>query len=171
LLAQKLGRSTKPAKRVFDFVRELSNHLSARSVLYQQRVFATDTRASRCISHFNQQVLRIDVGPDQGNSRIDAALMIVNVAPRQIQFSCEGNVRCERPGECLGKHLIVIDQRHEGLRPGAKTRNAKQIFCGRVEFGDQQVFIQEDDGGIQALDNVSRGRGRGATSSGLGRFV
>jgi hypothetical protein len=50
-----LGSAANAAERVFYLVGELPNHLSARTVLYEQRIFATDLRSPRDIGHFDEQ--------------------------------------------------------------------------------------------------------------------
>ena len=34
---------------------------------------------------------------------------------------------------------------------GSSFTNAKQVFCRRVEFANQQVFVQQDDSGIKTI--------------------
>lgn len=55
-------------------------------------------------------------------------------------------------------HLVVVtDQFQQGLACGAGLTYAKQVLCGGIQPVDQQVFIDNDDAGIELLGN-SRGR-------------
>ena len=53
-------------------------------------------------------------------------------------------------------HLrFVVDKLQQRLAACAPAADTKNVFCGRVQVNDEQMLIQQDDAGAQAVENVA----------------
>ena len=51
-------------------------------------------------------------------------------------------------------HLFIIaDQLQQGLMCGSRLADTEKIFCSRIEPFDQQVFVNDDDTGVELFCN------------------
>jgi hypothetical protein len=62
--------------------------------------------------------------------------------------------------QCSRKHVldfrVFIDEPQKWLAGGARSTDAKQVFCGRIELNDKKIAIEQDDRRCQAIDDVGR---------------
>jgi hypothetical protein len=60
------------------------------------------------------------------------------------------------PAENVAQLRLVIDQLQQGCATCTSRADSEDIFGGWIQAQDQQAGIQQDDAGIQAVENLLR---------------
>jgi hypothetical protein len=124
-------------------VRKLPNHLATRTVLNQQCVFAVDLIASRDVSHFDQQ--RGTVDADWRDTAFNGPIICMDFGRCKVYL-----VRVLVPGsrdatQDLSHLRLVIHELQQRLPSRAFAADAKHVFGSRIEVGNEEIVIQQDD--------------------------
>ncbi len=130
---------------------QLPDHLAAGAVLDQQGVFAADLRAARHVGNLDEQRGIVDI--DRRYAAVNDALFVVDFGRRQAEFVGVLVTGCRDPTEYLAHFRLVVHEPQQRLAPGARTTDAEDVFGGRVEVDDQQVFVEENDARVEAVEN------------------
>jgi hypothetical protein len=134
-------------------VSKLSNHLPARPVLNEQRVFAADLRPTRNVAYFNEQRRVIHV--DWRDVAVDHAFVGVHLGGRKPHFvgvvvARDGNARKDFA------HLgLVIDEPQQGSPAGTGATDAEDVFRGGIQVDNQQVVVEENNARAQGVENTA----------------
>ena len=138
---------------------QLANHLSPRSMLDQQRIFPADARSPGHVCHLDKQGI-LTTGSLQGrDAAIDQPIVTVRLGRLQSQF-----VRVRRTGrknavQNVLQLVVIADHLQQRLVPGPCLADAEQIFSRRIEGLDQQIAVENNDTGVEALEYwLDRGR-------------
>lgn len=129
LAFQELRSTAQPSEGVFDFMRQLANHLPASTVLTEQCVLAADPVSSRHVGHFDQQGMRPIGALHHGHAAINEAFMSVNLCWCQPHFIGIRYTRRQHSGEDVLKIIIIANYLQQRLAPGAVLADTKEIFC------------------------------------------
>jgi hypothetical protein len=49
---------------------------------------------------------------------------------------------------------IIVDERQQRLTDGTGRTYAQQVFGSRIEFDDEEIMIEQNDGGSEAVDDA-----------------
>ena len=132
---------------------ELANHLSASAMLDQQCILAADLITPSDIGHFNQQGCIIEI--DWRYTTLDTAFAGVHFGRREMDFVRIVVAGGRDPAEDLAELRFVIDQLQQGFSACAVAADAKNVLGCRIEVGNEQVVIQQDDARVQAVENLA----------------
>jgi hypothetical protein len=55
--------------------------------------------------------------------------------------------------EQLAHFGVVVDEPQQRLAARTFAADTENVFCGRIQINNEQVFVQQDDAGIQAVEN------------------
>jgi hypothetical protein len=124
-------------------VGELSNHLSARTVLYEQCVFATDFRAPRDVGHFDKQ--RGITARDGRHTTIDCALFGVDLAWPKSHLVCVVISRFDDTAKNIRQLWLIVYETQQRFASCALHTNAKDVFGGWIKVDNEQAFVEKDD--------------------------
>jgi hypothetical protein len=138
-------------------MRELANHLPTGAVLNQECVFPVDTLTASDVGHFDEQCLRTADG-QRRYATLHGARAALSFVGRERCLADIGDAAGQRVFQDLGEGAIVVDNLEKRLAVCSQSRNAKQVFCRRIDFPDQQVTVKKDDGRALAIENVAVGR-------------
>jgi hypothetical protein len=59
------------------------------------------------------------------------------------------------PAEDLAELRFVIDQLQQGFSACAVAADAENVLGRRVEVGNEQIVVQQDDACVQAVENLA----------------
>jgi hypothetical protein len=149
-----LRRTAYAAQRILDFMGKLANHLPARAVLNQQRIFPADFRAARDIRHLDEQLGRREV--DRRHATVDDALIGVNFGRSEPQFVGIVIAGCEDAAKNIAELGLIIEQAQHRFTASPLDTDTQQVFGGRVEVDDQQAAVNENNSGTETIENALR---------------
>lgn len=148
-----MRRTTDTAKRVFNFVGELANHLPARAVLNQQCVFPADLRASCDVGHFYEQCRGFD--REWRHPTIDYSFMCVHFGWRQAHLVGVVIAAFYDAAQYVAQLGFVVDKLQKRFAVRACFADTQNIFRRRVESDDEQCAVEQDYASTQAVENVA----------------
>jgi hypothetical protein len=154
LFSEQLGRAAKAAERVFNFVGELANHLSACAVLYEQGVLAAYACSPGHIDHFDQEALSAGARVNGRHATFDSPFFGVNLTLCELQLTRIGHIVRQRLRKDLCEPSVVIDQRHERMAASPAARNAKEVLGRWIELSNEMVCVKQDYGRVEALKQL-----------------
>jgi hypothetical protein len=62
---------------------------------------------------------------------------------------------CRDPAEDFAQLRFVIHQLQQGSAARPVAADAKNVLGRRVEVGDKQIVVQQNDAGVQAVENFA----------------
>jgi hypothetical protein len=147
-------------------VRKLPDHLPAGAVLDQESVFPRDAGAPGHIGHFDQQKF-----PAAGNQRhpaIDGALFGECFVGGDLEFIRAGSSGCLDAQQDVAQFGTVAEQLQDRLIARPRPADTEQVFGGGVERLDEQAPVDDNDAGVQVVENLL-GRRQAAVATAVSR--
>ncbi len=151
LARKQLCRAANSAERVLDLVGELPDHLPAGAVLDQQRIFPADLRSPRDVGKLDEQGGRGAI--ERRYPTVDDALVRLDFVRAQAQLVRVVIARRTDAAEDVAQFRVVVQKPQERFPARAPLAYAENIFRGGIEADDEQVPVQQDDAGTQAVED------------------
>jgi hypothetical protein len=64
--------------------------------------------------------------------------------------------RCADPAEDVAQLRVVVEQAQQRFAACTPLADAENVLRSGIETGDEQVPVQQDDAGAEAVENVLR---------------
>jgi hypothetical protein len=121
---------------------QLPDHLPARSVLNDQRVFSSDPGASRNVRHLYDHRRFAALVRELRDTTLDNPVLCMHLCRPESQLVGISATGIEHTQQNIPEFGVIIDKRQQWFARGAVLTDTKQVFCCRVEVVNQQVFIR-----------------------------
>jgi hypothetical protein len=133
-------------------VGELANHLPAGAVLYQEGIFPAYLGAPGDVGKLHEQ--RCRAAANGGHAAVHDAIFRLHLVRAEVQLIGVVVSGYADAGQDIVEFRVVVEEPQQRFAARAPLAHAEDILCGGVEAEDEQVSVQQDDAGAQAVEDV-----------------
>jgi len=131
-------------------------------MLDEQCVLPADAGSAGHVGHLDEK--RCFAAGQHGYATIHNSLVTIGLVRRNPHFVCVGIAAAQHSHENVLEFAVVAEQLQDRLVAGARLAYAEQILGRGIQGPNQEIVIDNDDAGIEAIEYLRRS-GRIATGS------